>query len=151
MNRDVNIPESQRSLYTGTYESSTTSTSHSQDELESVTIARAHPASQQTRLIRTQKGFAELTGNPSSAYLARKSQVQGKGVDSLAFAKFARPVGCGVNLFAAPVTPNRTGGGGPVFCGSSGVIAGCEGPNTPPVCCGGSCGAGLCWKPLVGW
>src|SRR4051812_17747986 len=48
------------------------------------------------------------------------------GDNLLACARFAlRPVGCGSSLFAALFMPNRTAGGGPVFCGTSGAMVGC--------------------------
>jgi len=75
---------------------------------------------------------------------------QKRSENLLAAAKFAfLPVGCATNFCAAPLTPNLTGGGGPVFCGISGAIAGCC------CCCGidgiGGTGGGdcpnRCWPP----
>ncbi|KAJ8607936.1 hypothetical protein MRB53_039940 [Persea americana] len=68
--------------------------------------------------------------------------------DVLAFARLARPVGCATRGLAAGWTPKRTGGAGPVFWGMRGAM-GVEGPKTPPVCCGGSEGAG-CRAGLAG-
>jgi hypothetical protein len=67
------------------------------------------------------------------------------GMHLLALERLALPVGCATNGLAPVCTPNLTGGAGPVRCGTRGIAGacnprGCEGPKTPPVCCGGSCG-----------
>lgn len=62
------------------------------------------------------------------------------GRNSLAAARFALlPVACGTIFFCPSGTPNRTGGGGPVFCGTSGCMGGASAPPPNPVGWGGSC------------
>lgn len=69
---------------------------------------------------RSQTGSAEL--HLESAYLSQiHTSIKGRR-NLLARLNSALPVLCGTKGFA-PV-PNLTGGGGPVFCGTSGCIAG---------------------------
>ena len=79
--------------------------------------------------------------------LAMRSTGKSHREYSLAAARLALlPVACGAIFFASGLTPNRTGGGGPVCCGTSGCIP-------KPVGCGCCCGAGWPKPPAkpVGW
>lgn len=68
-----------------------------------------------SHVIKIQRGFVALRTKLAASPLPNVIR------HLLACARFAlRPVCCGANLFASPVTPNRTGGAGPVFCGSIG-------------------------------
>lgn len=67
-----------------------------------------------------------VRGRCNALIIRSSTVVDNRGENLLACARLAfMPVACGVSFLSSGLTPNRTDGGGPVFCACKGAAVGC--------------------------